>query len=107
MQFSRRSSGITSFKAMDILAAAVELQAQGRDIIRMEVGEPAFPTPQPVVEAAQQALASGFTKYTASLWYSGVARGNSRALPAALWCDGRSPPGSGDNRQQCGTGHGV
>ena len=64
MQFSRRTEGITSFKAMDILAAAIQLQAQGRDIVRMEVGEPAFATPQPVVEAAQQALVAGHTKYT-------------------------------------------
>ncbi|MGS2723736.1 aminotransferase class I/II-fold pyridoxal phosphate-dependent enzyme [Porticoccus sp. GXU_MW_L64] len=66
MQFANRCRGITSFKAMDILAAAMELQAQGRDIVRMEVGEPAFATPQPVLEAAQQAMAAGHTKYTAA-----------------------------------------
>ncbi|MDM3871287.1 aminotransferase class I/II-fold pyridoxal phosphate-dependent enzyme [Porticoccus sp. W117] len=66
MKFANRCRDITSFKAMDILAAAMELQAQGRDIVRMEVGEPAFATPQPVLEAAQQAMAAGHTKYTAA-----------------------------------------
>ncbi|WIO73777.1 aminotransferase class I/II-fold pyridoxal phosphate-dependent enzyme [Porticoccaceae bacterium LTM1] len=64
MRFARRTETIRSFKAMDILAAAVRLQEQGRDIIRMEVGEPAFPPPQPVVEAAQKALLSGRNGYT-------------------------------------------
>ncbi|MCV6605757.1 MAG: aminotransferase class I/II-fold pyridoxal phosphate-dependent enzyme, partial [Porticoccaceae bacterium] len=66
MQFARRCNGITSFKAMDILAAAMELQVQGRDIVRMEVGEPAFATPQPVLDAAQAAMAAGHTRYTAA-----------------------------------------
>ena len=66
MQLANRCNDITSFKAMDILAAAMELQAQGRDIVRMEVGEPAFATPQPVLEAAQKAMAAGHTKYTAA-----------------------------------------
>ncbi|UTW46499.1 aminotransferase class I/II-fold pyridoxal phosphate-dependent enzyme [bacterium SCSIO 12696] len=66
MEFARRCNGITSFKAMDILAAAMELQGQGRDIVRMEVGEPAFSAPQPVIEAAQKAMAAGHTKYTAA-----------------------------------------
>jgi aspartate/methionine/tyrosine aminotransferase len=40
------------------------LEAQGRDIVHMEVGEPDFPTPAPIVEAAQRALAEGRTCYT-------------------------------------------
>ena len=64
MKYARRLDGIRSFKAMDILSAAVALEAQGRDIVRMEVGEPAFEAPAPVLEAAQRALAAGHTRYT-------------------------------------------
>ena len=64
---SSRVNAIQPFYVMDILARARELQAQGRDIIHMEVGEPDFPTPQPVVEAGQRALAEGRTRYTPAL----------------------------------------
>ncbi|MCU0972902.1 MAG: pyridoxal phosphate-dependent aminotransferase [Burkholderiales bacterium] len=49
---------------MRILARAQALEAQGRDVVHMEVGEPDFPTPEPVVRAAQAALAAGLTRYT-------------------------------------------
>jgi aspartate/methionine/tyrosine aminotransferase len=52
---------------MDILARAQQLQAQGRDIVHMEVGEPDFPTPEPVIEAGRRALAEGKTRYTPAL----------------------------------------
>jgi len=64
MKFARRIGQITPFKVMDILAAAVALQKSGVDVIRMEVGEPTFDTPQPIVEAAQWAIVEGQTKYT-------------------------------------------
>ena len=64
---SSRVNAIQPFYVMDNLARARELQAQGRDIIHMEVGEPDFPTPQPVVEAGQRALAEGRTRYTPAL----------------------------------------
>lgn len=66
MQFSKRSGKITSFKAMDIMTAALQIQAQGRDVVRMEIGEPSFPTPAPVLEAANRAMQSGRTQYTAA-----------------------------------------
>ncbi|MDW8324066.1 MAG: aminotransferase class I/II-fold pyridoxal phosphate-dependent enzyme [Burkholderiales bacterium] len=52
---------------MQILARAQELQARGRDVIHLEVGEPDFPTPEPIVKAGQQALAAGRTRYTPAL----------------------------------------
>ncbi|MFQ6012472.1 MAG: pyridoxal phosphate-dependent aminotransferase [Thermoplasmata archaeon] len=49
------------------LAARVdELQAQGEDVISLAAGEPDFPTPAHIVEAAKEALDQGFTKYTPS-----------------------------------------
>lgn len=58
---------ITPFYVMQLLGRAKELEEQGRRIIHMEVGEPDFPTPEPIVEAGMAALAAGYTKYTAAL----------------------------------------
>jgi aspartate/methionine/tyrosine aminotransferase len=55
---------IAPFHAMDLLARARSLEEQGRDIVHMEVGEPDFPTPEPVLAAGQQALTDGRTRYT-------------------------------------------
>jgi len=49
---------------MALLARARELEAQGRSIVHMEIGEPDFDTPQPVVEAGIRALQEGKTRYT-------------------------------------------
>jgi aspartate/methionine/tyrosine aminotransferase len=62
-----RMSGIAPFHVMDILARAQALQAAGRDIIHLEIGEPDFPTPQPIVEAGVAALRAGHTHYTGAL----------------------------------------
>jgi len=61
---ARRTDDIAPFFVMEILARAQALEAQGRDIVHMEVGEPDFPTPEPIVRAAQAALAAGHTRYT-------------------------------------------
>ncbi|MDO9227166.1 MAG: aminotransferase class I/II-fold pyridoxal phosphate-dependent enzyme [Pseudomonadota bacterium] len=52
---------------MAILARARALEAEGRDIVHMEVGEPDFPTPEPIVEAGIAALRAGHTHYTPAL----------------------------------------
>ncbi|MDH5615682.1 MAG: aminotransferase class I/II-fold pyridoxal phosphate-dependent enzyme [Acidimicrobiia bacterium] len=44
----------------------MDLAAQDRDVLRLEVGDPNFPTPTHIIEAAAQAAADGFTKYTAN-----------------------------------------
>jgi aspartate/methionine/tyrosine aminotransferase len=49
--------------AFDVLARARALAAKGRDIIHLEIGEPDFPTPVHVVEAAKAALDEGWTHY--------------------------------------------
>ena len=63
-EYSSRLSTITPFKVMEVLRRAKELEAQGHHVIHMEVGEPDFPTPPPIVSAGQRGLASGYTKYT-------------------------------------------
>jgi aspartate/methionine/tyrosine aminotransferase len=61
---ARRMAQIEPFRVMDVLARARELEAQGRTIVHMEVGEPDFPTPQPICEAGIAALAKGELHYT-------------------------------------------
>jgi len=52
--------------AFEVLARAKALEAQGRDIIHLEIGEPDFDTPRHIVDAAIQALRDGYTHYTPS-----------------------------------------
>jgi aspartate/methionine/tyrosine aminotransferase len=67
MKPARRADDIEPFRVMAILARAREMQAAGRDIIHMEVGEPDFATPTPIVEAGIAALRAGHTHYTPAL----------------------------------------
>jgi aspartate/methionine/tyrosine aminotransferase len=52
---------------MDVLARAHALEAAGRRVVHMEIGEPDFTAPAPVVEAGVRALRDGMTAYTATL----------------------------------------
>ncbi|PIE20800.1 MAG: aminotransferase [Neptuniibacter caesariensis] len=61
---SRRVANIESFKVMDLLKRAKQLDAEGFDVIHMEAGEPDFTTAAPVADAAKQAIDNGLTQYT-------------------------------------------
>lgn len=58
---------IKPFHVMELLMRAKELEANGRNIIHMEVGEPDFATPGPITQAGHQALVDGCTHYTPAL----------------------------------------
>jgi aspartate/methionine/tyrosine aminotransferase len=62
-----RMRDIAPFRVMEILARARELEAQGRSIVHMEIGEPDFPTPQPICDAGIAALRQGELFYTPAL----------------------------------------
>lgn len=64
---ARRMSDIEPFQVMELLARAKALEARGRDIVHMEIGEPDFPTPRPVCEAGIRALEKGELFYTPAL----------------------------------------
>lgn len=62
-----RLSKIEPFHVMDILARARAMEARGRSIIHMEIGEPDFPTAPAIVRAGIAALEAGRTHYTPAL----------------------------------------
>jgi aspartate/methionine/tyrosine aminotransferase len=62
-----RAEDIQPFEVMDVLARAHALEAAGRRVVHMEIGEPDFSAPAPVVEAGMRALRDGHTAYTATL----------------------------------------
>ncbi len=62
-----RAEDLPPFIAMEVLERAQELERKGEHIIHLELGEPDFPTPACVQEAAVKALEEGRTKYTHSL----------------------------------------
>ncbi|MDL2260323.1 pyridoxal phosphate-dependent aminotransferase [Deltaproteobacteria bacterium OttesenSCG-928-K17] len=64
---AQRTEGITPFIVMEILERAKVLEAQGRDIIQLQIGEPDFDTPMVIKEAHDKALRDGHTHYTPSL----------------------------------------
>lgn len=64
---ARRAQEIQPFEVMDVLSRAHAIEAQGRRVVHMEIGEPDFTAPQPVVEAGVRALREGKTAYTATL----------------------------------------
>jgi len=66
MPITKRASQIQPFHVMRLLARARELEAMGRDIVHMEVGEPDFKTPQPIIDAGIAAIKTGNMHYTAA-----------------------------------------
>lgn len=63
MSFANRVNALEPEGAYQVLARAKELEAQGRDIIHMEVGEPDFATPENVSEVGIKAITEGKTRY--------------------------------------------
>ncbi len=66
MRASTRSD-IPPFHAMEVLRLANELEASGRDILHLEIGEPSCRAPARVIDAAQRALANQSLGYTEAL----------------------------------------
>lgn len=64
---ARRVAEIQPFEVMEVMARAQALEAAGRRVVHMEIGEPDFTAPGQVVEAAVKALRDGVTAYTPSL----------------------------------------
>ena len=80
---SRRAAAISPFRVMAILARARELEAAGRSIIHMEIGEPDFPTPAGIVQAGIQALHDGQTHYTPALGLPALRQAIAASYPSS------------------------
>ncbi len=63
MKLANRMSRLGTETAFEVLVRARALEAQGRDIVHLEVGEPDFDTPANVIEAGCEALRTGWTHY--------------------------------------------
>lgn len=66
LKLAHRMSRLGTETAFDVLARARELEARGRQIIHLEIGEPDFNTPSSIVEAGVHALRDGWTHYVPS-----------------------------------------
>jgi aspartate/methionine/tyrosine aminotransferase len=64
---TKRANAIPPFIVMDVLEKAHEMERSGQNIIHLEIGEPDFPTPQPICDAAIRAVKDEKTHYTHSL----------------------------------------
>ena len=63
MQLATRMERLGTETAFEVLVRARALEAQGRDIVHLEVGEPDFDTPQNIIDAGCEALQTGWTHY--------------------------------------------
>ena len=66
MKLSARVSRISISSTASVLAAAARLKSEGYDVVDFGPGEPDFPTPENIKQAAIDAIHSNFTKYTAT-----------------------------------------
>jgi aspartate/methionine/tyrosine aminotransferase len=66
-RITKRANEIPPFIVMDVLERAHELEREGRHIIHLQIGEPDFPTPACICDAACEAIRRGETHYTHSL----------------------------------------
>src|SRR5881296_1006331 len=63
LRLAKRMARLGTETAFEVLVKAKALEAQGRDIIHLEIGEPDFDTPSNIIEAGCDALHKGFTHY--------------------------------------------
>src|SRR6184192_3906150 len=63
LRLAKRMSRLGTETAFEVLVRARALEAQGKNIVHLEIGEPDFDTPSNIIEAARSALHKGFTHY--------------------------------------------
>ena len=75
--------------AFEVLVKARALEAQGRSIIHLEIGEPDFPTPRHIVEAGMRALDEGLYEIRSHAGLAGISRHDRSACLEDAWNQGR------------------
>ena len=101
MDFSERVTQLVAEGAYYMLARAQELEATGREIIHLEIGQPDFPTFDNIAQAGIQAIQEGYTRYTpaagikplreALAKYAGEQRGIQIDPSQVVVCPGAKP----------------
>ena len=61
IELANRMSKLGTETAFEVLAKAKKLEAQGKDIIHLQIGEPDFDTPENIIDAGKSALDNGYT----------------------------------------------
>src|SRR5260370_12762287 len=82
-----RTAGIEPFHVMALIARAKELEAQGRTISNMVVGEPDAPTPPLIAEAGVRAIQARRVGYTQSLCITELSDASSERSPQRYGAD--------------------
>ena len=72
MKYADRLTRLGTETAFEVLARAKQLEAEGREIVHLEIGEPDFDTPKYICDAAIKAIRDGFTHYNPSAGYPEV-----------------------------------
>jgi aspartate aminotransferase len=80
MKLAARVNRVSPSMTLEIAAKAKAMQAEGIDVCSFSAGEPDFPTPQHIVEAAKQALDNGKTRYGAAAGEMGLRRAIAKKL---------------------------
>ena len=65
LEFSDRVHRVNPSFTLEMTSRAADLRSKGIDVINLSVGEPAFNTPEHIIQAGKEAMDDGFTKYTA------------------------------------------
>src|SRR5213082_3238537 len=63
LRLARRMARLGTETAFEVLVRARALEAKGKDVVHLEIGEPDFDTPKNIIEAGAEALRSGWTHY--------------------------------------------
>src|SRR5262245_43964398 len=92
MTFAQRMSRLGTETAFEVLARARALEAKGRSVVHLEIGEPDFDTPRFIRQAAVAALEEGFTHYGPSAGLPEF-----RQVIAEIWHRERGIPCSAEN----------
>jgi aspartate aminotransferase len=87
MRLAERMSQMGIESAFDVLVRARALEAKGRHVVHLEIGEPDFPTPAHIVEAAKKALDEGWTHYGPPAGLPGLREAIARHVSATRGID--------------------
>src|SRR5689334_20839422 len=63
LRLAKRMARLGTETAFEVLVKAKALEAKGRDVVHLEIGEPDFDTPENIIDAGADALHQGFTHY--------------------------------------------